>query len=59
MTVKKDVLAPVNTEQSTPGMKNALQEPRNWRGLGETSVSQAITDNPTKQPICPAVLKKT
>lgn len=52
--MSKDILQPVNTSQSSsPSIRRAAQEPKNWRALGETDVKKVVQDAPTKNPICP------
>ena len=56
--MSKDILNPVNTtNSSSPAIKHAAEEPKNWRGQGETSVEKAISDDPRKNPVCPQVIK--
>jgi hypothetical protein len=56
--MKKNILAPIDTTQTTPGLKNAACEPLNWQTQGEANVKAAVAANPTKNPICPKTLQK-
>lgn len=50
----KDILAPVSTTQSSsPSIRRAADEPKNWRAQGEKNPKKAVTDSPTKNPVCP------
>ncbi len=56
--MSKDILQPVNTTQSTsPSIRRAAEEPKNWRALGETDVKKVIQDAPTKNPVSPETNK--
>lgn len=55
----KDILQPVNTtNSSSPSIKNAAEQPKNWRAQGEANPKVAVQENPTKNPVCPEKLGK-
>ena len=57
--MKKDILAPVNTTQSSsPSIKHAAEEPKNWRAQGQPDVNAALKEDPRKNPMCPAKVKE-
>ena len=49
---KEDILKPINTtDSSSPSIRKAAEEPKNWRALGERDAKKALRDSPTKNPV--------